>query len=404
MSDHDSGLSKVRRWPPARLPSLALALLVAGAGCETSRTVADRRPAITPVVAEPAEPDLDEQYLIGPTAARVLGYRIQWQTSAHSRSGLGFKQFEVQGDSVFTLDRENFLTRLRREDGERLWRLPVAAPLDEIHGITYLEHLGQIFLTTGGNLLVLDADSGSQVAKQRLEKFASTAPSVYGPFFIYGARNGQLVWHSYQVGYQWRAYQISTSIRVQPRLANGYVIAIGTDGRIMALDAETAGGIWDKRLLDAVVTDPAIGPGTVYVASADQHLWALDLTTGRNVWRYLTETPLVESPVLIGDRVYQQVPLEGLLCFQARPLDAPEGEVAWTAATVRGNAVGEHRNRLFVWSESSGEMIILDAGSGAVVEQVALPHVDRLYVTKRRSGDLYAAGDDGRVIRLNPLG
>ena len=86
--------------------------------------------------------------------------------------------------------------------------------------------------------------------------------AAIGGFFLYGARNGQLCWHSYEVGHQWRGYQVSQSIRLAPLLVDGAVIVVGSDGRIMVLDAGSAAQIWSKKLLDVVTAPPAAGSPT----------------------------------------------------------------------------------------------------------------------------------------------
>ncbi|MCH8164859.1 MAG: hypothetical protein IH889_04555, partial [Planctomycetes bacterium] len=98
-----------------------VAAVAAGVGCQTpGRPLADRdRPdpiAQTTIAEPPAAPDLDEQYIIGPTAARELGYRIHFQTQTFPQDNSGLRQFAIQQDSVFTLDGRNFLTRLHPED------------------------------------------------------------------------------------------------------------------------------------------------------------------------------------------------------------------------------------------------------------------------------------------------
>ena len=75
------------------------------------------------------------------------------------------------------------------------------------------------------------------IEKQGLGQIASTAPVVFGNFFIYGSRSGQVVWHSSGVGYQWRGYQVSPTIRVAPLLVDGVIVAAGSDGRVMVLDS-----------------------------------------------------------------------------------------------------------------------------------------------------------------------
>ncbi|MEE9131874.1 MAG: PQQ-binding-like beta-propeller repeat protein, partial [Phycisphaerales bacterium] len=302
-----AGRSRRGNW---RKGLLAIALcggVVLAGGCngpQNGAPAGERTVAATTLGGSSPQRVADDYYLIGPLAARDLGYRIDWQQHTLISANSGIKTITVQGDSVFVMDGRNFLSRLRREDGEQLWRVPVADALDEIHGITFMPRMERVFITSGGVVLVLDSDTGSQIAKQRLSQIANTEPIVFGQFFLYGARNGQICWHSYQIGHQWRGYQVSQSIQLAPLLVDGAVIVVGSDGRIMVLDVGSASQIWSKKLLDVVTAPPAAGSRQVYVAGQDQHLWAFDLNTGRNTWRYLTEDPLTEGPVLLGDQVY----------------------------------------------------------------------------------------------------
>ncbi len=379
--------------------------VVLAGGCNgpsSSTPTAGRTVAATTLGGSSDRSVADDYYLIGPLAARDLGYRIDWQRRTLISANSGIKTITVQGDSVFVMDGRNFLSRLRREGGEQLWRVPVADALDEIHGITFMPRMERVFITSGGVVLVLDSDTGSQIAKQRLEQIANTEPIVSGQFFLYGARNGQICWHSYLVGHQWRGYQVSQSIQLTPLLVDGAVIVVGSDGRIMVLDAGFASQIWSKKLLDVVTAPPAAGSRQVYVAGQDQHLWAFDLDTGRNTWRYLTEDPLSEGPVLLGDQVYQQIPREGLVCFEAEPVDAPDGVVVWKASQVRGSVVGRRAGNLLVWDKEQRRLELVTAEQGAVALRLDLPGIKFLLTNTRQSTDLFAAGNDGRVVRLVP--
>ena len=294
--------------PRTRLPALSLMVLgiAAGlaAGCTTQRpSTTETADAATPAaVAEPHEIDLEVEFLIGPSKVRELGYRIDHQTRAFPEADSGIKRLAVLGDSAFVLDGRNFLTRLRRADGQRIWRIPVADPLDDIHGITYLPHDKIVLLMVGGNLLVLDDSTGSLIDKQELGQIASTSPVVYGPVLIYGARNGQLVWHSFEVGYQWRGYQISSSIRLSPLLVGNDVAVVASDGTVMVLDAGAATAMWEKRLLSGVEAAPVASDDLLYIAGLDQYVWALNLQTGRTAWRYLSEAPLACPPGSVDSR------------------------------------------------------------------------------------------------------
>jgi outer membrane protein assembly factor BamB len=391
--------------PRSRPPAFSLVILGIAAGLAAGCSTQPRTATPTPepvAVDETPEIDLETEFLIGPTKVQELGYRIDHQARTFPEADSGVKRLAIQGDSAFVLDGRNFLTRLRRTDGQRVWRIPVADPLDDIHGLVYLPDDELVLLIAGAHLLVLDDDTGSMIDKQDLGQIASTAPVVFGPVLIYGARNGQLVWHSFEVGYQWRGYQISSSIRLNPLLVGDDVAVVASDGTVMVLDAGSATAMWEKRLLSGVEASPVASEDLLYIAGLDQYVWALNLQTGRTAWRYLSEAPLTCPPALVDDRLYQHIPTEGLVCFAARPADAPGGRIIWSTPGVRGQVIGKHGTRLMVWDDTEARMSLIDAERGAVMNTVDLPKVRHLVMSRTESGDLYAAGNDGRVIRLVP--
>lgn len=375
---------------------LALTLLSAAA-CSNQKTETASSTAGTPT-AEPAWVPVEERYVIGPDTARGMGYRVDWQSPA---TGARITKFVVDGGSVFALDDENVLTRIRNGDGNRLWRLPVGRPLDQVLGITYVPKLDRVLLTTGASLLVLDADTGSLVDRQRLERIASTGPVSIGPYLVYGSRDGQLVWHAYEFGTPWRGYDIAQAITVPPVTDGEYVVGVGLDGEIMSLDGRSASQIWNRRALDRVVATPAIGNGVVYIPSLDQHLRAFEVARARTpIWEYLSESPLTDAPVLIGDRVYQQSASEGLVCLEAAPLDNPGGVVVWQSPETSGSVLTRHRGRLIVWEADTKRLVMLDERLGSVIDTIDVPQVDQIWSSAVDDGDLYATSLDGRLVRV----
>ena len=340
---------------------------------------------------------VEKDYVIGPAAARELNYRVAWQFLG---AGNGIKTLCVQGDSAFVLDGRNFLTRIKTQDGNRLWRVAVAEPIDEIQGITLLEN--HVYVTMGESMLVLDAGTGSQIDKRRLEKIANTAPAVSGAFLVYGSRDGQAIWFSSQVGYQWRGYKVAHSVELPPVVSGQHVVVIGNDGTLVVLNAASASQLWNTRLLDQIVAPAAVGNGVVYVAGMDQYLWAFDINSGRRLWKVLTDSPLTQPPTLIGDRVYQQMPHQGLACFNALPQDTPGGERIWTAEGAKGNVLFQRKDNLFAWDGPSQRMTVLEAKRGGIGGTVELPQVRHLTVSGENNNDIYAASNDGRVVRLVP--
>jgi outer membrane protein assembly factor BamB len=344
-----------------------------------------------------AASELERQHVIGPDGARELNYRLDWQFVG---AGKNLKHLSVQGDSVYALDERNFLTRIKLDDGTRLWQMPIAESIEEVLGVTVVE--GRVYVATGGAMLVLDGANGTQIDKQKLKTIASTTAVEAGQFLIYGSRSGQVVWHSRAVGQQWRSYQVSHFIHLPPIVSDGYVVSIGAAGRIMVLNASDASQVWGAQLLDAISAAPAVGNGAVYVAGLDQYLRAFDLSSGRGLWKVLSESQLTDSPTLIGDRVYQQIPGQGMLCFSAMPQDSPGGEMLWQSVDVKGNVITQRRNELIVWDSQRKRLTLVDATRGSLIKTMDLPQAAQIIVAGENNTDLYAASNDGRIVRLIP--
>jgi outer membrane protein assembly factor BamB len=216
---------------------------------------------------------LDQQYVIGPTAGGEMDYRIDWQFDVTARSTL--QGMALRGDSLYTLDDQNFLTRLRVTDGHQVWREQAAEAVVRIVSVNVADD--RVYLNAGSEMLVFDVANGTQVAKWSLDKIAATPPVEYGPYFIYGARTGEIVWVSRQIGFMSSAYYISQSIRVPPVIKDDALSAVGNDGEVVVLNAANARRLWGKKLLEPVVCKPVIGEGMLYVAGQDQYLWGYDL-------------------------------------------------------------------------------------------------------------------------------
>lgn len=417
MQSDDSSRGPNQARPIPTVPSLRCAAAASLAGlllsaCATSTPPADTAPdgaagtSASSVADLPPAERLDATMLIGPTAARTLGYRIDWEADGVTVPGTALEWFRPSGDSVFTLDARNGIVRLRNDDGTRVWRSPVGGPIDRLYGGQRVTGDGEdrLYVLAEGDFFVVDVGNGVLIDRQPLDRVANTAPVRLGRYMIYGTRAGQIVWHQFAVGHPWRLNQTEGAIKATPLIVNDDVLVVSTSGSIMMMDGRTAERLWSKRLLAGIAAGPAAGEGPdgrglVFVAGEDQYLWALDRGTGTTVWKTFFESPLLSSPVLIGDRLFVQVPSEGLVCFEAFPADSVDGVRLWTSPAT-GDVIGQRGDRILVWDDASQTLTTLDAKRGGVVDRVSLPHVNRIKTSAPVDGDLYASSKDGRVTRL----
>jgi len=347
---------------------------------------------------------LDDRSLFPPSRLREFGFRTDWQTEVPTSPGSTLDALFQRGDSIYARDTNNLLSRVTRDRGEVLWQSPVGSPRDELIDIVRIRRDdGEEVVAIGRlEIFVLDDANGITDRRQEIERTLYTSGAVFGPYFIYGTRNGQVIWHQYEVGYPWRGHSLPGSVSAPPLVVGDLVFVVGSTGRILALDAASTRLVWEKQLIAGIEGRPAHADGVLLVAGRDQYLWALDASTGRTIWRYFTESPLTTSPVADGDSVYQFVPTEGLVKLALRPEGRIDGDVQWRSPEARGRILGRRDGRLLLWDQSARILRSVDVGSGDVVAQVDLPKVASVFAEGFEDPALHFLAADGTVMRIVP--
>ena len=400
---------RVPSFPAAARVLSVLALTGSGAlvGCQAGGSTSDSSEMANGSATETTTSEerrellneIENRYVVGPIAASRVNYRVDWQ---HNTGSSGINSLNVADDSVLVLSTGNFLTRLGREDGQSYWNLPVAQVADEVYSVTYVPEASRVHVMTGAELHELDSATGAIQGKHRLQQIANTDCVQYGDSLLYGSRNGQLVWFSHTIAFQHSAYQIASSMTVRPAIHAGMVAAVGNEGELMLIGARNARRFWSRQLIEPVVAPAVVTNDAVYVAGQDQYVQAFDVSSGLRIWADLTEAPLEDSPVIIGDRLYQAVPGLGLVCYEALPFDTPGGIEHWVATDVAGTVVTTRGNRLYVWDDETRVMTILDAARGDVIDSYNWSKAESLHSTSLDRGELFLTDAEGNVLRLVP--
>lgn len=389
----------------ASLPALSTAVVAQDENATRDQKLEERRQ------------ELDRLYTFGPTAARSIGYRISWQSSMDGP----IKRMDIVGPDVYVLNDRNVMTRIDRANGSPVWSATAADLNDTVWGVTegmtpfdglpWGQNDGdKLYVTTDPVIFVIDHATGAIVGRQDLDQIPSTDVVRWRNYVIFGTRHGRLVWHQYVVGHEWRANQLAGPILATPTPVGGNRIAAASlGGNVLMLNAKSAGRVWGDKTFAAVKAPMTAGGGMLFAASEDQYLWAFDADRGDVVWRYFTESKLTTQPTYVEvktangneGRVLQWVESEGLVCLEANPENSIEGKPVWKIQDARGEAIGLVGEKVALWDEAKRVLRTIDPAQGVIVDTIELPQVK----TMTMDGDvIYATGDKGRIIRLDPIG
>lgn len=386
---------------------LAVAVALGAFPVPVTVTAAPSATLAAPLAAPPADgaKALEDRFVLGPAAAGDLGFRVSWQTGPLATVGAQAQRMSVSADSVWFGDSVGSVVRLRRDNGETVWRASTNPGIERIIG---LEHLptakrDEVFVVTDLNSVALDAGTGTMVRKSTFSHLPSQQPAVFGSSMVYGSSTGLCCWFQYVTGFNWRASSLGGNI-VAPVTVAGQMVLVGsTSGAVYALDAATAEIVWTRRLTAGVEAKIAADDRACFVAGIDQSVWAFDLSNGRVHWQHFTSSPLRNPPSRIGDGLYVQIPGEGLVSFNPSPRDKPDGEIRWRSEAP-GDVVSASGARLHAWDARSRTMSVVDAGSGRVIHEARIPNAVQLHFTAPVDGDLLVMASDGRIESLAPMG
>jgi outer membrane protein assembly factor BamB len=343
---------------------------------------------------------------------RKMTYRIDW---VNQQTAKDLRLATLSGDNLYAIDTFDQLICYDLDNGSWRWSSPVGNHVFRLLGINANVATRQVFVNSDGAVFAFESDTGNlptrsaqplkgatDKAVQKLKWSANTPAIIHGSTLLYGSRNGELVWHDCSIGFSSKTYSIASTMETIPAISDGVVVATGGEGSVAAIDLQTVRALWLIQLLDAVVATPTISYSTVYIAGTDQYLRAIDLYSGRSRWKYLTTSELTDSPVVVGDALYQRISGEGLTSFSAFAPDIT-GEKRWTAKDVKGVVVTTSQNkRLICWDSENRILQEVDPRLGSITATLELPRVKELLVDAPKNGNLFLITDDDAIIKIIP--
>ncbi len=155
--------------------------------------------------------------------------------------------------------------------------------------------------------------------------------------------------------------------RLQPVLDGDRIYAAGSDGTVVAVEAETGKRIWREDLKQEISGGVGIGGDLLLVGSSDGNVIALSPEDGSLVWSTALQGEILAAPQTNG-RVVVAQSYNGKL----HGLDASDGSELWVydsnvpVLTLRGTSTPIIFERFAIAAFGNGRVVALDLNTGAV--------------------------------------
>lgn len=312
---------------------------------------------------------------------------------------------------VYFVAKNGYVYSLDAESGELVWRYLTGGTAGPYLGPSPTVVGGVVYVGSWDNhVYALDAENGELIWRFEVDIFwtllgVDGAPAVIdnrvyvgswnGYFYCLNAENGELIW-SYSDGDGKMGHVIGA-----PAVINGVIYFgaaagdVGYTGTVYALNAENGGLIWKYYIGDEISASPVVIDNVVYIgAGYGPHLpgdgmYALDARTGELLWYFDTNNePITSSAAVKNGKLYF-----GSHTKKIYASNAENGSMIWSFETdsfilsspaIAGDKVyvGAGVN-FYVLDAANGRLIQkLYIGGGSVVNSPAIAY-GKVYVASR---------------------
>ncbi|MFN3987939.1 MAG: outer membrane protein assembly factor BamB [Rhodocyclaceae bacterium] len=267
------------RYAVSRLASVFVAaLVVTAAGCSSLNPFSSSAPKPAELVS--FQPSVNLEPL--------------WQARAGKSAGYAFVP-AVVGENVYAAGHDGTVYGFR--NGATLWSTNVGARLSA--GVGSDGRLA-VVVTTGGEVVALDAQSGAERWRAPVGAEVLAAPVVGTAAVVVRASDSRLIGFAPADGNQRWVYQRSTpalALRSVSGIALEETVAVVgyPGGKIAAINTENGGPLWEltvaiprgvtelERVADVVGT-PVLGRREVCAVTFQGRIACFDLSNGSTVW------------------------------------------------------------------------------------------------------------------------
>jgi len=292
----------------------------------------------------------------------------------------------VSGGRIFTMDSQSQVAATSAA-GETLWSTSVIPASDnprDASGGGLAVQDDMVLATTGfGELVALDAASGSEIWRQDLDAPGTSAPTVVGDLAYVVSRDGR-----------------------------AWAVELGSGRIAWTLSSTTPTANFAGGAGAAVTSDIAIFPfptGEILAAFPQGGLrrWSTVVTGQRPGQAASTISDIAGDPVIDGNRVYV-----GNVSGRVVALEIANGDRLWTATEGAVGPVWPAGGSIFMVNDLS-ELVRLDAADGSAIWRVQLPGFEENRLRRQKTrfahygpiiagGRVIVASGDGLIRQFDP--
>lgn len=222
---------------------------------------------------------------------------------------------------------------------------------------------------------------------------AASPPTSDGFFFFVGGLNNRL--YAFNPEVPWETWKVLTtgSVRAAPAYYDDTLYYATDRGVVYAARSVDRDYVGINRTFGPVVASPLANESGVFVASRDRSLYAFDLRLRGRQWRARFQSPLVDSPVLAADTIFQYSRADGLAAINLEVFGVDE-RIRWMRPDGLALLTTDDRYAYVFCQDSKIKACRLDTG---VVEHTIEAPGFEFTVASTNDPAIFLVSRDGRI-------
>lgn len=351
-------------------------------GCETS--------------PKSSQDELGPEFTTGmplePGYANQIGYSTRWLRSLSLAKAQSIYSAEILGDLILVIERpSNVVTAIKLSDGSLAWKAIVGSRFENLFGAVATDE--HVFVNTANRMFRLDRGTGQLLDVADLDHAVAQGPTLIGTRAIFGAINGIAFAHDVNDGYSKWAYALPGKIVAAPLQDGLQVFIADATGHYAMLEADDGELLWRGSAYGPITADPVLDRSFIIIASEDQSLYSIVSSTGKWRWDpYRSESPLVDSPIIVGRSIFLHEPGTGMVS-----IDYNTGQPNWTYPTPVIPVI-QANDALLAYNQDG--VVALNPQTGKVLGEA--PTEPLFSVLTTPEGALILVTESGRLHRVDP--
>jgi len=301
------------------------------------------------------------------------------------------KDVTLIDDTLYLSGLPRGLEAINVQDGSSRWKRFGKLPVDQPPTVRD----DTVYLVEGGQFVTVNAESGTELSRNRVRLGISTPVFPTSATWIIGANNERL--YGLFPGTGLTGWRLTLDSGIADSVWDGgeHLYLLTTRGTLCAVSTVTRSLLWQYKLPKPHCSSLALVQDAIYVGCQNYRLYSIHPVSGRERMELCLSAPVLNKPFAAGGRVY--VSTADRVLHAVDPLTQ---SVVWTIPNADRPITTTDDYLIFLRRKDDGNSVgLADLATGSVLAEAPAANFEH-FVAAPEAGVFYAVAANGDVYAI----